>query len=75
MKAIVVALCLALLPFALAQSAEDAEAEGSIIERVQGMISDIFDRALSLCLQALFYLNTLVYRLTGGRFGAEAYCI
>lgn len=81
MKAVVIALCLALLPFALvqsagAQSAEDAvgSAEGFTMERAQSIGSSIVDRILNLCLQAFFYINTLCYRLTGGRFGIEAYC-
>ncbi|MDY6985521.1 MAG: hypothetical protein SVE93_03850 [Candidatus Thermoplasmatota archaeon] len=82
MKVIVTVLCLALLPFALAQStaagsaeaAEDLIMEENHMERGQDLISGLVDRIVSLGLQAFFYINNLCYRLTGGRFGAEAYC-
>ncbi len=78
MKTIAIMLCLALLPFALAQSAAAGSAEElmeeNLMERAQSPISSIRDRIVSLCIQVLLYLNTICYRLTGGRIGAEAYC-
>jgi hypothetical protein len=48
--------------------------EENLMERAQSPISSIEDRIFSLCLQVLLYINNFCYRLTGGRFGAEAYC-
>jgi len=65
MKRILVAvLCLALVQTAISQEAyQQPQKEGGITERL-----------LELFFTILMWLNTFVYRITGGRVGVEAYC-
>jgi hypothetical protein len=71
MKALVIALCVALLPLALAQSINE---DGTAVPREQDMISSIVSQAIGVCFQVFLYVNNCCYRVTGGRFGIEAYC-
>lgn len=71
MKALVIALCVALLPLALAQSIDESD---MAVPREQDMISSIVSQVIGVCFQVFLYVNNCCYRMTGGRFGIEAYC-
>jgi len=67
MKRILAAvLCLALVQTAISQETyQQPQREPS---------SGITERLLNLFFTILMWLNTFVYRITGGRVGVEAYC-
>ena len=71
MKALVMALCVALLPFALAQPVKERSITA---QREPDLISSLKDMVLGLCLRVLLHINNCVYRLTGGGIGVEIYC-